>query len=415
MTTPTLERLKATYSSALYAYFRVTNLANSCHKFLQDPTKPPVFRYKQDASEAMANRRLRKLQNELQEIGDTDEAATAFLQWRIAETKLLRKFWHIKENKHSVNVERLVEKYVNDQIELYGPLDARIFGGIIKYLRVLAHHKGHEYSKEMEEIEKSLGEHPDDALFSPREETFLHYKHLYNESFPEMHHVFSGIREAQKYTTEQVVNTFERALESIGADRHGWEVEVVEGGANVSASKYRRKIIIGRHFKPTSTIRFKQIVAHEVGCHALRAMTDSESGIHAGFDENDEGLAIVVEQLFAKRFMYKRAARYLAVGLAIGIDGKKRNFCEVYDILWRVMYITGGDKEQAKEQAFYETARTFRGGITSVPGMAYIKDKIYLESNLLIWEKLEEQQLDIKAFKGLFKGHNSILAKEIVP
>jgi hypothetical protein len=119
MTTPTLERLKSTYSSALYAYFRVTNLANSCHRFLQDPTKPPVFRYKQDASEAMAKRRLRKLQKELQEIGSTDDAAVTFLEWRIAETKLLRKFWNIKENKKSDNIEYMVERYISDQIKLY--------------------------------------------------------------------------------------------------------------------------------------------------------------------------------------------------------------------------------------------------------------------------------------------------------
>src|SRR5437868_3232199 len=95
MATPTLERLKAAYSSALYAYFRVTNLADSCHHFLQNSTEPPTFHYRSSVTESSASKRLKNLRKELKAVGSTDEAALSFLNWRIAETQLLRQFWHI--------------------------------------------------------------------------------------------------------------------------------------------------------------------------------------------------------------------------------------------------------------------------------------------------------------------------------
>ncbi|HLG90629.1 MAG TPA: tyrosine/phenylalanine carboxypeptidase domain-containing protein, partial [Candidatus Saccharimonadales bacterium] len=175
---------------------------------------------------------------------------------------------------------------------------------------------------------------------------------------------------------------------------------------------YRKKIIIGKHFSANSTHRLKQIVAHEVGCHVQRAMSDRRRSFLAQFDDNDEGLAIVLEQLFASRFMYKRVLRYFAIALAIGVDGKKRDFCDVYEILWRTMrVISGNSPKDSKIQAFYETARAFRGGIPSEPGMAYLKDKVYLESNLIIWEKLEERLLDSDEFRRLFLGHNNVLVR----
>jgi hypothetical protein len=134
----------------------------------------------------------------------------------------------------------------------------------------------------------------------------------------------------------------------------------------------------------------------------------------AGFDESDEGLALVLEQLFSARFMYKRTIRYLAVCLGYGVDGVWRNFRQVHEILWRAMVILGNAPEVAKERAFYETVRAFRGGLPDVAGMAYIKDKIYLEENLLVWRQLEKRMLSPEEFTKLFQGRDTIWAKDIL-
>ena len=414
MTGTTLQGLKNTYSSALYSYFRVTNLEEAYEEFIKDPTKPPLFHYSDNMSLAVINKRLKKLHEILAGLDPANQAEIAFVEWRLAESLILQEFRKIYENGGDISPQK-VNKYIADQMELYGDINLEIFGGVIRWLRVLANRRGPEYVKVMAQIQKRVGEYPDHILYVPKEATFLHYKRLFADGFPELHAVLSRVRRAEQYSQEELVEVFEKALSAVDATQRGWRVVISSGGANVISAKYRQKVIIGSHYQPSSTPRLKQVVAHEIGAHVQRAISDTAGKKLASFDENDEGLAVVVEQLYGHKFSYKRAQRYLAVCLAVGADGQKRNFSEVYDILWRAFYIASGDKKGAKKRAFYETARAFRGGIPAVPGMVYIKDKIYLEGNLIVWEKLEENLLGQREFRQLFKGHNDKVAKEIVP
>lgn len=409
---PSLFDLKKTFSSALYSYLRITNLHQSYEQFIADPSKPPVFQYSADISLASANRRLKKLRSVLEVLDPAHESEVAFIQWRIAETLVLKHFINLKSNKKRVTEKEIVN-YIQMQTELYGPLDEQLFGGVMHSLRSLSRRRGKSYTVVMDEIERMVGPYPNGALYTPKEATFLHYKHLFSKCFPQLHQVLANIRRAEQYPMPEIIHIFEQAIEAVGATSRGWEVVEVNGAANVVAAKYRRKIMIGRYFHPTSTFRFKQIIAHEVGCHVQRSLMIGSDNHPDRLDEHDEGLAIMLEQLFGPRFMHKRAIRYFAVGLAVGADGQRRDFCEVYDILWRAIYITNQDRKLAKKQAFFETARAFRGGLPNVAGMAFLKDKIYLESNLAVWRKLEENLLDVEAFRRLFKGPYTKFSKEV--
>lgn len=410
-TAPTLAGLKKSYSSALYSYFRITNINESYEHFRKDTTKSPVFRYSDNMSLAAAKRRLKRLHEIMSEIDPSNEAEIAFVEWRIAETLLLIEFRQIYESSKLPTPSR-VEKYITDQEVLYGGLDKMIFAGIIRHVRILSRRRGPAFKSSFEHLEKSLVEYDNHRLFVPKEETFQHYKHLFPKCFPHLYKTLSGIRVAEEYSKDEIIETFEKALKSIGADKEGWKVVSSAGGTNIISAKYRKKLVVGEHFHPSSTPRFKQIVAHEVGCHIQRAINDTNPKSHAQFEENDEGLAVMLEQLLTSRFTHKRILRYLAICLAIGVDGKPRNFSEVYDILWRAAYIISGDKKRGKKQAFYEAARAFRGGIPSVAGMVYIKDKIYLESNLLVWEKMEQKLLGINSFRNIFRGHSRVTSSE---
>lgn len=415
MAVPSLAQLKRSYSAALYSYFRVTNLKESFEVFKEDPTTAPTFYYAPSFTESNIDKRLRKLHKILSELDPSNEAEIAFVEWRIAESVILKKFLKIR-NHGGIPTKKEVDDYLAAQVELYGEVDERMFYGVVRSIRILAHRRGERFNRHMKKIDASLANYQKEVLFSPKEETFQHYKHLFSQCFPELHHVLAGVRKAEAYTIEEVANLFKKALAAVGADKKGWKVRFSDGGANIIAAKYSKTIIIGNQFHPRSTLRLKQIIAHEVGCHVQRALTDRQAKKFARLDENDEGLAVMLEQLFADRFMHKRALRYLGIALATGADGRKRNFVEVYDILWRAAYIINGSSPaQAKEQAFYETARAFRGGLPNVAGMVYIKDKIYLEGNIMIWQKLQDHLLDLPAFRRLFRGHNNKLAKEIVP
>lgn len=404
-----LEQLRQSYSSALYSYFRIRNLDETYEGFLKDPSQPPVFVYSPNLTIGKVNQRLAKLHSLIELLDSSNQAEIAFLEWRVAETLILKQFLQLS-TRFQVSA-KFKAKYLQAQVDLYGEVDEKIFGGVVHSLHRLARRRGETYVLAAKKIESQLGDYIAIPLFAPKEKTFLHYKHLFVSSFPALHKVLLGIHRADRYSLSEIITIFQRALVAVGADKKGWRVVVREGGANIIAAKYRRKIIISNNFHPSSTYRFKQIVAHEVGCHVQRALPANL--VDANFEENDEGLAILLEQLLGPRYMLKRALRYFAIGLAIGVDGKPRDFCEVYDILWRAVYITNQDKRLAQKQAFYETARVFRGGLPAVAGIAYIKDKIYLESNLALWRKLEDNKLSVNQFKKLFRAPTETNVGEI--
>ncbi len=394
-----LIELKRSYSSALYSFFRVTNLGNSMKTFFKDPQKPPQFKYIDRLTLHRAENRLRDLRRLSRDTRLT-RSEMLFIERRIQETLVLRHFLRLRENPDLVN-RQTTAKYLKMQEVLYGALDPELFSGIVQRLHFLAKRRGPKYINALKEIEGLLNIKTEKiALYIPKDETFHHYKQLFHQSFPELHKVLSGIRVAQNYSVEDTVGVLEQALRAVGAEKKGWKVLISLGGANVSVAKQRRIVMVGSHFHPKSSLGLKQIVAHEVGCHVQKALTEPEDFLH--FIESEEGTATMLEQLLAPHFMYKRALRFFAICLATGLDGRQRNFSEVYEILQRATFIVTGDIN--KEMAFMETARVFRGGLPDKPGFAYIKDKIYLEENLIVWRQLEDNRLNLKEFKNLFNA-----------
>lgn len=403
-TTP--ERLTKKYSSALYSYFRINNLAECYEKFSKKASYFPSFEYSSGSSLKNARRRLEDLKKELTNP-KLSEADITFIDWRIAETRTLLKYWKIK--KAPKTTQRMVSNYLASQIELYGPADEAVFAGIIRYLQKIARRRGGDYLRAFQEIESLIGSYGEGELFEPSSETFRYYRELAHKTFPALIKTVEAIPDAEDYSTQEIMEYFEQALAVVGAAEKGWKVKKSKEGANVIISKYRNRVIVGGHYKPLSPLRLRQIILHEVGCHVQKSMAAGPDWHYTRFNENDEGLAIVLEQLLEPRFSHKRSLRYLAMSLALGLDGKKRNFREVYEILWRASYIVGKyNSDTAKKKAFYETSRVFRGGLPKVRGAVFIKDKIYLEGNMNIWKALEAKHLKQDDFRDLFIKRDSL-------
>jgi hypothetical protein len=88
--------------------------------------------------------------------------------------------------------------------------------------------------------------------------------------------------------------------------------------------------------------------------------------------------------------------------LASGLDGHPRDFCETFAALTQAFELLGNTQSEAADRAFYETVRAFRGGFPAVAGAVYSKDKIYLESNLRVWQHLAKKPLTVADFQAVF-------------
>jgi len=392
------EELRTQYANAPYSFFRVRNYLEAMASFLADPkNRQPQFTYSPRLSEHQLARRSDELAEAALLAGRLNDAALqTFLDKRLSETELLRSFLALQADPKSTE---LLEAYRSRNLELYGDFDPELFGGVVGYLRERARQQGMEQA--FESLAAMLGDYPKTNLFKPSNETFHHYRSYVKDGVHPIGLLIDKPLAGSPDSAEVIEALFVWALASIGADKHGWRLQKSEQGTNVMLSRHRRLVIIGKHYRPRTEARLKQVVAHEVFVHVWRSLTaDSHTA-----SDTEEGMALVAEQLIAPRFMYRRMLRYFAAALAWGVDGKPRTFNETFAIMCLACKIvTGLTHEEALEQSFRECTRIFRGGVPSVPGAVYSKDKVYLETNLAIWHELENNVLHKDAFLALLNG-----------
>jgi len=178
-------------------------------------------------------------------------------------------------------------------------------------------------------------------------------------------------------------------------------VQVIKGCSHARIYHHTKKIKIGEDYKPRKVMAVGRIVAHEIYGHALRGPSKSLS--------ESEGFALAIEQLTGSRFKFRRAYRYLAASLGWGVFGKPMNFREVFEIIWRLMFISSGYSEnKSKEHAFDECCRVFRGGRPDIAGAVYLKDTIYFDANIKVWNFLDAKKLDYEKFVDIIEGRSTI-------
>ena len=108
--------------------------------------------------------------------------------------------------------------------------------------------------------------------------------------------------------------------------------------------------------------------------HAMREKTGLPEGLAF-----EEGLGTAFEQVVTGEKRTPGEQYYTSLSLQLGLDrcGEKRNFREVYEILWRrivVSQIADGkpeDIDTAKEQAYTQCMRTMRGGALDARDISY--------------------------------------------
>jgi hypothetical protein len=391
-----IEKLRKQYPSAPYVYFRITNYKQARDSFLSGKVDSPVFTYFNTPSHEILNDRFEQL---VQVETLNSSLANEFINRRKAETKLLLDLNLLHKNPSDKSA---LKSYRSIVEMLYGSFDINLVFGVLNWLKFKAEENNKvEYFTKLKALLNTDLQVND--LYKPTEETFNHYSNLLKQSDHAVLKLVEKQLDEDFKEPEKIRQLFIWALNEIDALDQGWTAVLSKGGSNVLISRHNKKIMIGKDFSPNTVIRAKQLVAHEVFVHVRRVVL--HNSISSPVDE--EGVGIIMEQLIVKSFHYKRLMRYLAAALAWGFDGRPRDFKETYEalLLGFKLVINPSNEQLAKERAFAETVRIFRGGVPSVAGAAYIKDKIYFESNLKIWSKLEGKKLTSEQFINMIDGY----------
>jgi hypothetical protein len=98
------------------------------------------------------------------------------------------------------------------------------------------------------------------------------------------------------------------------------------------------------------------------------------------------------------------------VALGWGVFGAPMYFRQVYEILWRLMVISSKySPEIAKQHAFDECYRAFRGGRPDIAGAVFLKDAVYFAANVEMWKVLSGRQRSYNEFVDIIEGRQTVL------
>lgn len=216
------------------------------------------------------------------------------------------------------------------------------------------------------------------------------------------------------YHAQEIKALWDQALRT---EAPGWKSEVSDHHLVVCVNTRVRTLFIPA-FGKVRGAKLQKLFAHEVGAHIRRRMGGKRSRLQLmstglpHYEAAEEGLALLIEQSLRDTFTdFGGHDKYLALALATGVfDGSARDFKDTYAILAEYFYerkkkvhSEETSRRLSQERAWSIAWRVFRGADPSIPGVCFLKDKIYREGNISVWRCiLEDGSLLADAYLGKF-------------
>lgn len=208
-------------------------------------------------------------------------------------------------------------------------------------------------------------------------------------------------------SANEIRASFIETLSEYGVN--GWEVVIERDITGISVSQEKNKIRIPENRK-LSELKLKGLIAHEIGTHVLRREKGERSKLKLlglGLDrylKGEEGVSTYREQKVVGGEDFAGFEGHFAISLATGIDGKKRDFREVFNIMRDYFFIKSKFKdrdkawESAKTSAWNRCVRTFRGTSCEEKGACFTRDIVYREGNIGIWDLVNKNSGEVRRF-----------------
>lgn len=389
-------------------------------KFINGEIDNPILDYpKIDREELISNeKKLLKLKKDILDE-EPNKTVKQLYRWRInekiAELRILK-----------ATATRDDKKFKKYSEFVYGKPSLEIFACTIQSLKQIIEKDiasgNYRVQKAAEELDKllpsglskvSINELPSEDSFNyARKETLNELGTLLN---------IESTAEREKYNAEEIRNVFQKALEILQAK--GWQVTIDASSKTSISVDQKTKAVKIPESRRLAFNKLQKLIAHEIGTHVVRRIKGEKSRLHLlglgldRYEKGEEGVATMREQVLGGKIDdFSGLTGHLAISLAYGLDGKPRNFCEVYKILEKYFYlrkIKQGKKAQealasAQTSAWNKTVRTFRGTKHNTPGVCLTKDIVYREGNIGVWDVVRKNSDELFRFSvGKYDPANS--------
>jgi len=231
-------------------------------------------------------------------------------------------------------------------------------------------------------------------------------------TYKELGYLIQGIGTHKKeYVSHDIEKLFSSSLAKLGAT--GWTASIDTTSTSAIHVDHTNKQVKIPFDRTMTHEKLLAIILHEIGTHVARRINGEKSvlmllglGLN-GYERADEGLATMREQVFDDQIVeFARAERHVAVSLCYGLDGKKRDFRDVYTALEKYIFFKSlvqgmaveDSKKYSEDLAWVTCERTFRGTDCSTAGVCLTKDIMYQEGNIAIWNLLETNPSELMRF-----------------
>jgi hypothetical protein len=198
----------------------------------------------------------------------------------------------------------------------------------------------------------------------------------------------------KKFEATEIKNEFENALTELKIE--GWNVVIEKDITAISVSQEKKLVRVPEKRK-LSEEKLSQLIAHEIKTHVLRREKGERSKLKLlglGLDRylsGEEGISTFEEQRIGGTDDFSGFDGHLATSLALGLDGRPRDFREVFNVLRDYFFLQSKEQDltkawdKAKDKAWSRCVRTFRGTSSESKGICLTRDIVYREGNINTW------------------------------
>jgi hypothetical protein len=303
----------------------------------------------------------------------------------------------------AAQIETAQEAFGQMNTELYGEYDTQMFKGMFstEYTILDNFEPKNDVSKDLKnelllQLNNSSIEHVNEPELLTSDE-LQKIKQILYERYAGIFSVIPETDDSIYYDVNECIQILTMVLEKSGLAQLGWVVIINEKKTIVATDVNKKQIKLPKNTHRNASA-LRRFTIHEVEVHARRGQNgiDKDSDIlkngTADYADIEEGLGILFEVALEGTFdnpSFQRARdRYIAAGLALGIDGgHPRDARETFDILWRMIAIRESKDGMinqetiaaAQDIAYSHIENAFRGTNFREKGIIYIKLKLYYE------------------------------------
>lgn len=328
-------------------------------------------------------------------MSEENEALKATYRWRLNE--MIARVRMLKAAKNGD-----MRRFTRYSKFIYGSPSPELFDlsvyDIRKHFKKNMGGEDGETARTMEELDSLLPRPKSNPNLpkSPSKDTVQAVYDIVNKEYEKLELEVDPERE---YTDQEIKELFEIALLKVGAT--DWVVRINKNRTSINVSQPGKNVSVpeGKTYKGNLLIKR---VMHEIKRHVERRVKGETSQLSLlGFgldryEKGEEGVTKVTEHAVSNKFLeFATPELHLGIGLALGLDGEKKDFRQVYEILEKHFYLkemrakNPKSKEEAvitaQEKAWKHCYRIFRGTDCSTPGACLTKDIIYREGAVGVW------------------------------